>query len=817
VPFFDFDYVSDNTAEISWYPVAGANAYEVYAIGEKYMEVIGQTNGTSFLFPVELWETNWYSVRALISEDAKGARADAKAYTHQTCNANFGLNFQFDLYPGEISWEVYNEDGESVAAGGPYDYLPPNSYLEVSKCLPYGCYTIKIWDAYGDGMCCDHGEGYFEFLGQDGNVLVSAGDFGGIKHFYFCLENTMGDLSLNVTSKEDVSCYDGDDGAISVKALGGTGSYNYMWSNGASGASVSGLSAGLHTVTVFDGQTQLSKNVIITQPQPINISISPVDINCSTISAGSVLTEVTGGRPPYNYFWSTGASTPDINDLEAGIYNLSVVDANGCLQSAQAMVAQNNNLELTTTVVSPSCFGAANGVILASATGGAGIYQYQWSNGATTPTVFGLAAGDYIVTVSDASGCNGVNFVTVNEPQPLDITGIVTNVGCENGDSGSIELMVEGGTAPYNYLWNSGQTSYNIFDISTGGYTVTVTDVNNCQSISNFDVNIGSPMELFLNSTGVSEGNDGSVDLDVIYGIPPYTYNWSNGAVTEDIINLDAGLYMVTVTDSNGCQATGAANVDGGSYCLLRASNTNYEWIESVAWDGTAFVSGKDGGLGLYHNTIFPAAVGQTVTLEATPGFSATQFGESWRIWIDFNGDYDFADEGEEIFAGGPVFGVLSLDVTIPEDAVTGITRMRIAMKYGTLPPDCGTYGYGEVEEYSIQIQGNADLGRAITSGVQSEFSGENTERIGQPHSLTVYPNPANDFIRIPLENWDSNDKLDGVIFTLDGRQVQSFTIEMSEMGPFREIPVNNLPEGLYRLEIYGDNSVQMSRFVISR
>ncbi len=817
VPFFDFDYVNDNTAEISWYPVQGATAYEVYAIGEKYMEVIGQTNGTSFMFPVELWESNWYSVRAVINEEAKGTRADAKPYTHQTCNANFGINFQFDLYPGEISWEVFNEDLESVVSGGPYDYLTPNSYLEVSKCLPYGCYTIKIWDAYGDGICCNYGDGYFEFLGQDGNVLVTGGDFGGIKSIYFCLENTLGDLSLNVTSKEDISCNGGNDGAITVKALGGTGNYNYIWSNGTSGASITGLSAGLHTVTVYDGQTQLSRNIILTQPQPITVNITPVDINCSTITAGSVLTEVTGGLPPYNYFWSTGASTPDISNLEAGIYYVSVVDANGCLQSAQAMVAQNNNLELTTTVVSPSCFGAANGVILATTTGGAGIYEYQWSNGATTPTVFGLSAGNYIVTVTDVNGCHGLKFVTMDEPEVLELEGIVTNAGCEAGNAGSVELIVQGGTAPFHYIWNTGQTSYNIFDISAGDYAVTVTDANNCTSFGNFDVSTGSPMQLFLNSTNVSEGNDGSVDLDVINGIPPYDYSWSNGAITEDIANLAAGLYTVTITDSNGCLATGSANVEGGEYCLLRASNTNYEWIERVSWDGETFVTGKDGGLGLYHNTLFPAAAGQTFSLVATPGFSATQFGEYWRVWIDFNGDYDFADEGEEVFAGGSIMGDLSLDVTIPENAVTGVTRMRIAMKYGTLPPLCGTYGYGEVEEYGSQIQGNAGLSEASAGEVNREFPAENKERGSVTEALAVFPNPATDFIKIPLKNWSRNEKLEGKIFSLDGRQVESFTIDKSGMEPFKEIPVNNLPEGLYRLEIYGNNSVQMTRFIISR
>ena len=89
-------------------------------------------------------------------------------------------------------------------------------------------------------------------------------------------------------------------------------------------------------------------------------------------------------------------------------------------------------------------------------------------------------------------------------------------------------------------------------------------------------------MQLFLSSTNADEGNNGSIDLDVAFGIPPYSFNWSNGASTEDLTNLAAGLYNVTVTDANGCEASGSANVGGGEYCLLRASNTNYEWIDRV-------------------------------------------------------------------------------------------------------------------------------------------------------------------------------------------------------------------------------------------
>lgn len=820
-PAFDFDYVNMNTAAISWYPVPGATEYEVFRLGEKYMESMGTTEGTSFNFEVELWETNWYSVKALIGKDGEGRRAIAKEYTHQTCNANFGINFQFDLYPGETSWKVFSPSGEVVMSGGPYDYLPPNSYLSIQKCLPYGCYTLKIFDAYGDGICCDHGEGYYEFIGQNGNILTTGGDFGGIKSIYFCLENNEDDLSLNIDQIVPVSCDQGSDGTAIVSAHGGSGSYVYVWSNGSTGSTVNNLSAGVHSVTVYDGNSSLTSSLTITEPESININVVPFNIDCSASTAGSAVTEVSGGLPPYNYFWSTGATTPDINGLEPGTYNVSIVDANGCLQSASATVEQNNDLEILTTVVGPSCFGAANGVILASANGGSGDYTFLWNTGATTASIFDLPEGDYQVSVTDSNGCNGVKNAALTNPEMLKVESIVTEPACESASSGSIELVVEGGSPPYSYSWNTGQTSYNIFDLTSGSYTVTVVDANNCSEELAFELNIATPMQLYFQSVNATEGNNGSINLSIEGGIPPFSFEWSNGATTEDISDLSSGLYIVTVTDEGGCQAIGEVSIGAGEYCLLRGSNTNYEWIERVNWNGESSVTGPDGGQGLYHNVVFNAEKGSTYSLEAEPGYSATNYGESWRVWIDFNGDYDFSDPGEEVYAVGPSTGSMFANIEIPDDAITGMTIMRIAMKYGSLPPLCGTFGYGEVEEYSILIKNPGSEGPIALSDdeqtVQTGISMEDQSKNGTPVSITVFPNPANAFINIPLESVEVGRRLTCRIIGNEGRKVFLELSKLSEREPYWEIPVNKLPEGLYRMELSDEISVYISSFVISR
>jgi hypothetical protein len=818
-PTFDFNYVDENTGAISWYPVPGATSYEVYAIGEKFMEIIGTTTGTTFNFPTQLWESNWYSIRPVINENAKGARAVAKEYIHQTCNANFGINFQFDLYPGEISWQVAsNETGDVVATGGPYDYLPPNSYVEVDKCLPYGCYTLRIDDSYGDGICCNNGDGYYEFIDQFGDVLTTGGDFGGVKFINFCLDNNDGDMAMSVASVSQVTCNGESDGEAIVSATGGSGNYYYLWSNGATVPHVQGLSAGAYQVTVTDGFTQLSNIIIITEPTPIDIDAIPVDINCSAITAGSVLTEVSGGLPPYNYFWSTGASTPDIVNIEAGTYNVTVVDAKGCMVSSGTTVTQAEDLILTTMVISPSCFGAANGVALASTIGGTGNYSYTWSTGDNTASVFGLTAGDYQVSVSDSNGCDGVKFVTVDEPELLQVENIVAQPGCEEGASGSIELVTFGGTPPYNYSWNTGQTSYIVYDLTSGGYSVSVSDMNNCMETVNVELNISSPMVLNFESSNASESENGSVDLTVSNGLPPYTYYWSNTATTEDLSNLSSGSYSVTVTDDSGCEVTGNVDIGGDEYCNLRGSNTNYEWIDRISWAGEEFVTGPDGGLGIYHNVTFAAVVGETYAFEAEPDFMANEFSEYWSIWIDFNGDFDFSDPGEEIFSDGPHVGAIWTAIEIPADATLGITTMRIAMKYGSLPPLCGVYGYGEVEEYSILIQSESSgLGAIIQDGPRDGFQPQAEKEIQVNPIFGIYPNPATDYIRIPFKGMTLGEEVKCKVYSSEGRIVEQLTHKMSESGPHWQISVRKLPEGLYRLELFSDNSVYIGNFAVHK
>ncbi|CAM1347426.1 PKD domain-containing protein [Tenacibaculum crassostreae] len=202
-----------------------------------------------------------------------------------------------------------------------------------------------------------------------------------------------------------------------------------------------------------------------------------------------------------------------------------------------------------------------------ASTGGDGVLTYQWSFGTGSSPSVANTEGPHIVqytssgtktvtlTVTDEDGdFNSITKNVVIDSTPL-ASIIGTNVKCNGGSDGAVDLTVTGGKTPYTYSWSSGETTEDINNLSIGSYTVTVTDANNCTS--NATIEITEPTVLstsYLASDLSCGGSDGAIDLSVSGGTAPYTYLWNTGATTEDISGLTAGTYTVTVTDTNGCQ-----------------------------------------------------------------------------------------------------------------------------------------------------------------------------------------------------------------------------------------------------------------------
>jgi uncharacterized repeat protein (TIGR01451 family) len=439
-----------------------------------------------------------------------------------------------------------------VVTGGttPYTYLwSTGATSEDLSGLTAGTYTVTVTDALG---CTDEATFTIE-------------------------EPTTLEIDITATVLTDADCNGSATGAIDLVVTGGTTPYTYLWSTGATSEDLSGLTADTYTVTVTDAQGCTDEATFtIEEPTTLEIDVDATvltDADCNGSATGSIDLVVTGGTTPYTYLWSTGATSEDLSGLAAGTYTVTVTDALGCTDEATFTIDEPTTLEidLTATVLTDAdCNGAATGSIDLVVTGGTLPYTYLWSTGATSEDLSGLTAGTYTVTVTDAQGCTDEATFTIDEPTTLEIdidATVLTDADCNGAATGSIDLVVTGGTLPYTYLWNTGATSEDLNGLTAGTYTVTVTDAQGCTDEATFTIEEPTTLEIDITATVLTDADcngsaTGAIDLVVTGGTTPYTYLWSTGATSEDLTGLTAGTYTVTVTDAQGCTDEATFTID---------------------------------------------------------------------------------------------------------------------------------------------------------------------------------------------------------------------------------------------------------------
>lgn len=368
-----------------------------------------------------------------------------------------------------------------------------------------------------------------------------------------------------------LSCFQAGDGSAMAIVTGGTAPYSYLWSNGETSSSISDLSAGTYTVTVTDAvncSQTVSGNV--TQPQLLQAATASDNVSCHGIGNGAIELTVTGGTTPYNFNWDNGSTSEDLNNLGPGIFNVNISDANGCTTSATASITQPDTLGASSMVGNVSCNNENNGSIDLSPTGGLAPYLYSWSNGATTQDISGLAAGTYTVTFADQNGCLFVQSSTVTEPDQLTLNCTSDDALCNGDTNGSVDVTVNGGTAPFTYSWSNGSSNASQTGLAAGTYVVSVLDANGCSA--NCSSVVGQPNALtavvVVQDETIVNGCNGFATADPNGGTAPYTYSWNDGQTTQTAVNLCAGTYTVVITDANGCEFT-TSNIVNPPSCDL--------------------------------------------------------------------------------------------------------------------------------------------------------------------------------------------------------------------------------------------------------
>lgn len=511
---------------------------------------VAGTSGSSYLNFDQARTCELVTITFDISSIPSGSRSDFLFYIEPSCGYSLCNTFQMVV------------DNISIAEGAAFQ--SSNSFTG----LPAGNYNITVQDANGCTLT---------YANNPVTVTQPTALVANVSH----------------TNPTTVG---GTNGKAWVTASGGTLPYNYQWNNGVSGSdTISNLSAATFCVTVTDANNcTVAACGTVTNPT-CNLAISSVgkmNATCSPLANGSFTITTTGANGAVEYSINGGTtwqSTNSFTGLAAGNYTVQVRDAAGCTANASGnpqVITAPQVMSLNFAATSPTTIGGADGSINLTVNGGSAPRTYQWSTGANTEDLSGLSAGQYCVTVTDNSGCTITGCGNVSNPTcSLSVTSVVANNPVCNGGNGSITITTSGALGAVEYSINGGSTwqaSGSFTSVATGSYTVQVRDAAGCTA--NAPANpytLTQPTAIGLNfaATPVSTagGSDGAINLTVSNAAAPLTFNWSNGAVTEDLTGLTAGQYCVTVTDNNGCTATGCENISqpGCNLAITNVTKTN--------------------------------------------------------------------------------------------------------------------------------------------------------------------------------------------------------------------------------------------------
>ena len=378
-------------------------------------------------------------------------------------------------------------------------------------------------------------------------------------------------LGISFTSTDNL-CYQSCDGTASVSVSGGTLPYSYQWDDPgfSTVAGVTNLCVGTYTCTVTDSNGCVIDQVVtIGEPTILDLVVlSTTDANCGQAN-GEICIGSVGGVGPFTYQWNdiNNTTTACLGTIVSGCYQITVLDANGCITDSTICINNIAGPVITLDAVTDvSCFGANDGEMSFTVSGGTGTLTYGFydalnnliSTGSGPYT--GLSGGNYYLQVTDGAGCIIQETGFIDESSVLNsaITSS-SDVTCSGLCDGAATVSVSGGTLPYVLTWSNGQTTNTATGLCAGNWTVDIVDATGCQSTA--DVTIIDPLGMSINSSVVDVtcggGNDGSIDLSVSGGTPAYTYLWTPLVSTGSTANsLTAGTYTIDVVDANGCLAT---------------------------------------------------------------------------------------------------------------------------------------------------------------------------------------------------------------------------------------------------------------------
>ncbi len=470
-----------------------------------------------------------------------------------------------------------------------------------------------------------------------------------------------------------------------------------------------------------------------------------------------------------------------------------IIQGTGCVSQRKAVTATiSSGLSTSTSVNNASC-GSNNGSASVSVQGGTPTYTYNWSNGSTSSSISNVAPATYTVTVSDANACSGTATAVVAGASSLQSTQTSTNATCNGTANGSASVTVTSGDQPFSYSWNTQATGNAITNLAAGDYFVTITDANNCIQVDSFTITEPAAInvQVTANNANCYGQNNGTASANASGGNGGYNYVWFDNTTGSIKNNLAVGNYAVTVTDANGCSATGQFSVEQPDSISLYTNQTSVSCFGLT--DASANVI-PSGGIGA-----FTYLWSNGITSQNTQNLGAGNYAVTVT---DENG----CTASKSITIQQPSQLVITTSTTNGTAMVDTVTGGEAPYTYlwstGATAQQITGLSTGN---YLVTITDNN--GCTAASGVNVVESG--IENTGSSAGFRLWPNPAKNELQITVSG-TSQATLD--IRNILGQVILSTNITTQQS----KIDVSQLVNGIYIAEVKQAGRKQVKQFVIA-
>ncbi len=546
------------------------------------------------------------------------------------------------------------------------------------------------------------------------------------------------------------------------------------------------------------GVPQNFDGYVVTVNSPI--SFTSIPNMCAGGCQGVITALHPALTPPITYQWDDAGfqTTNPATGLCAGTYTVTITDSAGCV-SAKSFVLTDPAVVVATITGSTNvtCNGEIDGTATASGSGGTGTFTYMWSSGDSIAMASDLDTGTYMVTITDANGCEDSATVLITQPAILSLTTNSTDATCGNSD-GSAIVVVTGGTTLYTYLWNDPamQTNSTAAFLPSGSYMVIVTDGNGCQDSASAGVSdLGAPSISLQSSSGVTcfGDCDGSAMVSATGGATPYTFTWNTSPVQTGTsatglcgVNVNA-----SVTDGLGCVAVISVSISEPSALLISdeigigptCSGLSDGTIDITAAGGTGSLSYSiDGGSNYTGSGNFTGLSGGSYNVVVMDASGCTDTGSAITLMIPAALMVNTSSIIESFPSAGD--GSATASVTGGTPAYT--------YAWSTTPTQTNIIANGlTTGSYQVVV---VDANGCLDSSSVFVGVGVGIAEMIQGIEVNLYPNPANDHITVEITY---NEIAVIEIIDIVGKQILR-----SEMNNKIIIDVNSYKEGMYLYRI---------------